>query len=98
MAAATEMIRHDGPRLMDHNYVNPVYTLDLTDEQIAKIQQIKEYAYKQIRELKIKHMDSMHQLDQLQLQKNPDQAKTEAKIKEVNDLSTQMFNLKKAVP
>ena len=95
MTAATEVSWHDGPRLIDDKCVNPVYTLDLTAEQATKILQVKEETYKQIRELKIKHMDSMHQLDQLQLQKNPDQAKIDAQIKEINDLRTQMFNLKK---
>ncbi|WP_027363833.1 Spy/CpxP family protein refolding chaperone [Desulfotruncus alcoholivorax] len=70
-----------GPRL------NGKYeALNLTEQQKSKMREIDQNTYSQTRDLRIKLMDSMHDLKQLQLQPKPDNAKIEAKINEVNDL------------
>lgn len=87
VAAATGMGWGGGPRMLNsEKWVNAVEVLNLTDQQIAKMREINQNTYEQTRDLRIKMMDNMHELKQLQLQKNPDKAQVEAKIKEINDL------------
>lgn len=71
-------------------WVGPVEKLNLNDEQITKMREIHENTYKQTRDLRIKLMDKKHELMQLKLQKNPDQAAIEAKIKEINLLQEEL--------
>ncbi|SFQ99410.1 Spy/CpxP family protein refolding chaperone [Desulfoscipio geothermicus] len=57
------------------------------------MQEIRQKTYAQTRDLRIKLMDSMQELKQLQLQKNPDKAKIDAKIKEINDLRGKLYGI-----
>lgn len=76
-----------GPqRLGCGEWVSLVEVLNLTDQQLTKMRAINQSSYGQIRELRIKLMDSRHQLIQLRLQKQPDQAAVDAKIKEINEM------------
>lgn len=81
----------EGPRMLNSDkWVSPVEELNLTDEQINKMREINQNTYEKTRDLRIKLMDSMHEFKQLQLQKNPDKTKVEAKIKEINDMRDQI--------
>ncbi len=83
-----------GPRMLgDVDRPNPVEALNLTDQQITQMQEIVKNKYNQTRDLRIKLMDSMHELRLLQLQKNPDQAAIDAKIKEINELRDQLSSI-----
>ncbi|TYO95315.1 Spy/CpxP family protein refolding chaperone [Desulfallas thermosapovorans] len=94
VAAASGMGWGDGPRMLkSEKWVNPVEALNLTDQQIAKMREVNQSTYEQTRELRIKMMDSMHELKQLQLQKNPDKAKVEAKVKEIKDLRQKIHGI-----
>lgn len=85
--AAAAGVGWDGPRMLNNcNRAGFAEALNLTDQQIAKMREINQNTYNQTRELRIKLMDSMHELKQLQLQKNPDKTQVDAKIKEINDL------------
>ncbi len=80
------------PHKMDSDMMkfNPVEKLNLTDQQITKMKELNQKSYEQTRDLRIKLMDSRHELRQLKLQKNPDQAQIDAKIKEINALQEQL--------
>lgn len=85
----------NGPRaLSSDNWVNLADTLKLTDQQISKMKEVQQNSYKQSRDLRVKLQDTMFELKQMQLEKNPDKAKVEAKIKEVNDLRNKLYNIR----
>lgn len=90
-AGAVGMGWDGGPHKMkgDMNF-NPVEKLNLTDQQIVKMKELDQKTYDQTRDLRIKLMDSRHELRQLRLQKNPDQAQIDAKIKEIDSLQEQL--------
>lgn len=73
------------------NRPNPVQELGLTDQQVAQIQDLQQKMYEKTRDLRIKLMDAMFALKQLRWQKDPDQAAIDAKIKEINDLRSQLY-------
>jgi len=86
VAAAAGMGWDGGPhKLNSDKMFNPVEKLNLTDQQIVKMREINQKTYEQTRDLRIKMMDSRHELKQLKLQKNPDQAQIDAKVKEINN-------------
>lgn len=72
------------------NRQNPVEELGLTDEQVAKIQELQREMYEGTKDLRQKLQDAMFELRQLKAEKNPDQAALDAKAKEVNDLRAQL--------
>lgn len=72
------------------NRNNPVEELGLTDEQVAKIQELQREMYEETKDLRQKLQDAMFELRQLRWEKNPDQATLDAKTKEVNDLRAQL--------
>jgi len=83
-----------GPRMLSNDdWVSPVDTLNLTDQQIATMQENRQNTYEQTRDLRIKLMDSMQELKQLQLQKTPDKTKIDAQIKEINDLRGRLYDI-----
>jgi len=87
VAAAAGMGWDGGPhKLNSDKMFNPVEKLNLTEQQITKMKEINQKTYEQTRDLRIKLMDSRHELKQLKMQKNPDQAKIDAKVKEINNL------------
>jgi len=81
------------PMLNSDKWVNPVEALDLTDQQINAMREINQSSYEQTRELRIQLMDSMYELKQLRLQKNPDQTSLDAKIKEINNLQEKIHTI-----
>lgn len=94
VAAAAEMGWGGGPhKLNSDKMFNPVEALNLTDQQIAKMREINQKTYEQTRDLRIKLMDSRHELKQLKLQKKPDQAQIDAKVKEINDLRDKLHGI-----
>ncbi len=74
-------------------WVSPVEVLNLTDQQLTKMRAVNQNSYEQIRELRIKLMDSRHELVQLRLQKQPDQSAVDAKIKEINDVREKLHTI-----
>ena len=83
-----------GPRMLSgDNWGSPVDTLNLTDQQISKMQEIQKNTYDKTRDLKIKLMDSRFQLRQLQLQKNLDKAQIDTRINEINDLRSELYGI-----
>ncbi|AGL00502.1 Spy/CpxP family protein refolding chaperone [Desulfoscipio gibsoniae] len=94
VASAAGTVPDDGPRMLHSDkWINPVEALNLTDQQITKMREINQNTYEQTRDLRIKMMDSKHELKQLQLQKNPDKAQVDAKIKEINDLRAKIHSI-----
>lgn len=94
VAAATGMGWDGGPQKINNDKMfNPVEKLNLTDQQIAKIREINQKNYEQTRDLRIKLMDSRHELKQLRLQKNPDQAQIDARVKEINNLRDNLHGI-----
>jgi len=92
--AAAGMGWEGGPPLLNsEKWVNPVEALDLTDQQINAILEINQNSFEQTRELRIQLMDSMYELKQVRLQKNPDQAQVNAKIKEINELQEKIHTI-----
>lgn len=90
-ASAAGMGWGDGLQMMNSDMkFNPVEKLNLTDQQITKMKELNQKNYEQTRDLRIKLMDSRHELRQLKLQKNPDQAQIDSKTKEINDLQEQL--------
>jgi len=82
-----------GPRVLSSdNWTSPLSTLNLTSEQVSKMQEIQQNTYNKTRDFRIKLMDSMSQLRQLQLQ-NADKAQIDAKIQEVNDLRSSLYSI-----
>ena len=83
-----------GPRVLSgDNWVSPVKALNLTDDQINKMREIEKNTYQQTRDLRIKLQDKMYELSQLQMQKNPDKAQIDAKIKEINELRSKLSDI-----
>ncbi len=86
-AVAAGMGWGGGPHMFNGDkWDSPMKTLNLTDQQITKMREINQNNYEQTRELRIKLMDGMHELKQLQLQKNPDEDQVDVKVKEVKAL------------
>lgn len=85
-AGATTQFARDGWR-------NPVDALQLTDEQIAKLQQLEKAMYDKTRDLRIQLQDRMFELRQLRLQKNPDQSAIDSKMEQVNNLRKQIYEI-----
>ncbi|MDH7578996.1 MAG: periplasmic heavy metal sensor [Bacillota bacterium] len=86
-----------GPRALSaDNWTSLADTLGLTDEQAAKIQQLEKNTYDQTRALRDRLGDAMFELRQLRWQKNVDKATVEARIQEVNDLRSQLYNIKQS--
>ncbi|SFQ99496.1 Spy/CpxP family protein refolding chaperone [Desulfoscipio geothermicus] len=95
VASAAGMGWGGGPRMLDSdNWVSPVEALNLTDQQIETMQQLQKSSYEQTGDLRDKLRDLMFDLRQYQLQKDPDQAQIDAKIKQINDLRSQLYNIK----
>ena len=83
-----------GPRKLNSDkWASKYKALNLTEQQKSKMIEIDQDTYSQTRDLRIKLMDSMHELKQLQLQSNPDSAKIEAKINEVNDMRDKLHGV-----
>jgi len=94
VAAAAGMEWGGGPHKMNSDQMfNPVEKLNLTDQQIAKMREINQNTYEQTRDLRIKLMDSRHELKQLKLQKNPDQAQIDVKAKEISNLRDKLHGI-----
>ncbi|MBC7339507.1 MAG: Spy/CpxP family protein refolding chaperone [Firmicutes bacterium] len=68
-----------------------VQDLNLTDEQVSKIQEIQASAYEKLREIRDALFQKMYELRSLYWQKNPDQQAIAAKQSEVNALRQQMY-------
>lgn len=75
------------------NWLNPVDALQLTDEQIAKLQELQKTTYAKTRDLRIQLQDLMFELRQLRLQRNPDQSAINSKLEQVNNLRKQLYEI-----
>ena len=84
-AASQTQPRHPGDHLK---------SLNLTDEQYSKLRDMQKNHYQETRELKINLQDKFFELKQLKLQKNPDEAKVEAKLKEVKELKNKLSEIR----
>ncbi len=94
VAMAAGMGWGGGPHILNSDkWISPVEVLNLTNEQIIKMREINQGNFEQTRELRIKLMDSMHELKQFQLQKNPDKDQVDAKIKEITDLREKIHDI-----
>lgn len=91
MASAAGMGWGGGPRM---NWVSLVDALNLTDQQIETIQQLQKNCFEQTGDLRDKLRDLMFDLRQYRLQKDPDQAQIDVKIKQINDLKSQLYEIK----
>jgi len=84
-----------GPRMLDsENWVSPVETLNLTDQQIETMQQLQKSSFEQTGDLRDKLRGLMFDLRQYRLQRDPDQAQIDAKIDQINNLRSQLYNFK----
>ncbi len=83
----------DGPRaLSSANWTSMADALGLTDEQAAKIQELQKNMHERTQALRDQLRESMFALRQLRWQKNVDQATVEARIQEINNLRSQLYN------
>lgn len=83
----------DGPRTLSaDNWTSLADALGLTDEQAAKMQDLQKNMYEKMQALRTQLQNSMFALRQLRWQKDVDQATVEAKIKEVNELRSRLYN------
>ncbi|MGQ9824157.1 MAG: Spy/CpxP family protein refolding chaperone [Desulfotomaculales bacterium] len=86
-----------GPRVFSaDNWTSLADTLGLTDEQAAKMQELQQNMYNQTQSLRDQLREKMFALRQLTWQKNVDMATVEARMQEVNDLRSQLYNQKQA--
>lgn len=67
-----------------------VEDLGLTDQQLSQLRSIHQETYDKTRDLRIRLMDAMFSLRQLKLQRNPDQAAIDAKVKEVDEIRAKL--------
>ena len=65
---------------------NLIKYLDLTDEQINKIKELRDKYYKKLKELWSKLQDAVFSLRQLQLEKQPDKTQIDKTKDEINNL------------
>lgn len=65
--------------------------LGLTDEQSAKIKAIRQENFNNTKDLRARLQSSMFDLKQMRWDKNPDAAKLNEKIKEVNSLRAELY-------
>ncbi|MEW6228372.1 MAG: Spy/CpxP family protein refolding chaperone [Bacillota bacterium] len=72
---------------------SPVDALQLTDEQIAKLQELQKAAYDKTRDLRIQLQDLMFELRLLRLQRNPDQSAINSKTEQLNNLRKQLYEI-----
>jgi protein CpxP len=79
------------PALNSENWSSPASALNLNDDQIKQLQELQQSRYEATRDLRLKLQDAMFELRQMSLEKNPDKAAIDAKVKEVNDLRAQMY-------
>lgn len=79
------------PTLSSENWTSPAASLNLSDQQSQQLKDLQKNAYEATRNLRTKLQDAMFELRQLGLEKNPDKAAVDAKIQEINDLRTQMY-------
>jgi len=75
------------------NWRNPVDALQLTDEQIANLQELQKAMYDRTKDLRIQLQDVMFELRQLRLQKNPDQSAINSKTEQLNSLRKQLYEI-----
>lgn len=71
--------------------------LNLTDEQVSKIQEIQAAAFEKLRSIGDALFQKMFELRSLYWQKNPDQEAIAAKQSEVNELRQQMSEIRQQV-
>lgn len=69
---------------------DPRAELNLTDDQLAKIQAIQNECFEKTQSLRLTLMQKMHELRTLGWQKSPDKAVVDAKKAEVEQLQKQM--------
>jgi len=72
---------------------SPVDALQLTDEQIAKLQELQKATYDKTKGLRIQLQDLMFELRQLRLQRNPDQSAINSKTEQLNNLRKQLYEI-----
>jgi len=70
----------------------PLTSLGLSDQQLTQIREMRQSTYNQTRNLRSQIMDTKFALSQLKLQNKVDQAAVNAKVKELQDLHSQMKN------
>lgn len=72
---------------------NLIKLLNLTDEQIEKVKELREKYYNKSKELQSKLQDAMFSLRQLQLQRQPDKSQIESKKDEINSIKKEIRNV-----
>lgn len=65
---------------------NLIKYLDLTDEQINKIKELRSKYYEQLKDLYTKLQDEIFLLRQLQLERQPDKTQIDKKREEINNI------------
>ena len=87
-----------GPRGGDAaSCVKAIANLNLTDEQVSKIQEIQASAFEQLKGVRDALSQKMFELQQLMWQKSPDQDAIAAKQAEVKELRQKMLEIQKSV-
>jgi Spy/CpxP family protein refolding chaperone len=72
-----------------------VKELGLTDEQLAKIREIRDKAFEDLRTIQGELFEKMHELQDLCWQKEPDQGAIDAKRGEIQELRQRMATINK---
>jgi len=82
-----------GPPLLDSgNWQSPLAALGLSDQQKSQLQTLQQSMYDKVKNIRSQLFDDMFSLRQLELQKNVDQSAVNAKINDINNLRTQLYN------
>jgi len=75
------------------NWRNPADALQLTDEQIAKLQELEKATYDKTKALRSQLQDLMFELRLLRLQREPDNSSISSKMEQVNNLRKQLSEI-----
>jgi len=67
--------------------------LNLTEDQSQKLKELNQTTYEATRELRQKLQDAMFELRQMELDTNPDKSAVQAKMKQINELRSQLREL-----
>jgi len=81
-----------GPYSDRHRTTGPLMSLGLSDRQLAQVRDLEKDVYAKTRKLRIQMMDTKFALRQLQLSNKVDQTAVDKKIRELQDLHTQITN------
>lgn len=80
----------------DGQWTPPIMSVNPTDEQLGKLQELRNDFFNKTQSLRMELQTKMFELRGLYLQKNPDQNQIDAKKAEVEQLRSQLYDLRQS--